>query len=91
MSLWTMTDNAAGKPKYLSTADKAVTFGVDTTEAQVAGNKAKGITTPGWVKYTTYTDAQGNTRNKVEVLVASGSMGGDTGSAPQDDTTVPDA
>lgn len=89
MSLWSMTDEAAGKPKNLSTGEKDVVFGVDATEAAVATNKAKGINTPGWVKYTTYTDAQGATRHKSEVLVASGSMTGDTGAG--DDTTVADA
>lgn len=67
-------------------------FGVDKTEAGVATNRAKGIKTPGWTRYTTYTDAQGNTRNKVEVLVAMGS--GETavvmGDAA-DDATVADA
>lgn len=77
MSLWTMTDEAAGKPKNLSDDAKAVTFGVDATEAALAANAAKGINTPGWVKYTTYTDAQGTTRHKSEVLVAAGSMGSD--------------
>lgn len=89
MALWTMTDNAAGKPKYLNSDDKTHTFGVDSAEAQVAANKAKGITTPGWTKYTTYTDAQGHTRHKSEALVAAGTMGGDTGSG--DDATVADA
>lgn len=89
MSLWAMTDDAAGKPKYLNTADKAATVGVDATEASVAANKAKGITTPGWTKYTTYTDAQGNTRHKAESLVAAGSMSGDTGAG--DDAIVADA
>lgn len=84
MGLWTMTDSAAGKPKNLSSAEKAVTFGIDATEAAVTANKAKGINTPGWVKYTTYTDAQGATRHKAEVLVAAGSMGGDN------DTIDPD-
>lgn len=73
------------------------TFGVDATEAAVASNKAKGINTSGWVRYKTYTDAQGNTRHKAEVLVAGGSMtsgsnyavGGDA-PAPED-TTVADA
>jgi hypothetical protein len=48
-------------------------FGVDNTEAHVAANRTKGLKTPGWSRYTTYTDAQGNVRNKVEVLVAMGS------------------
>ena len=84
-----MTDAAAGKPKNLSNGEKAITFGIDTTEAAVTANRAKGLNTPGWVKYATYTDAQGNTRHKSEVLVAAGSMGGDTGGG--DDATVPDA
>jgi hypothetical protein len=32
MALWTNTDGEAGKPKYLSLADKSKTFGMDTTE-----------------------------------------------------------
>ena len=91
MALWTMTDNAAGKPKNLTTAEKATVFGVDASEEAVAANKAKGMQHPGWVNIVTYTDAQGNTRYKSETLVASGSMGADTGLAPQDDDTVADA
>lgn len=87
MSLWTNTDNNAGKPKNLSTADKAVTFGVSITEAQQAENIAKGISTPGWTKHTQYTNAQGVIRNKSEVLVA---FGGDMTSDTTDDATVVD-
>ena len=72
MALWSKTDNDAGKPKYLTDADKANVIGVEVAEAQQATNRAKGLKTPGWNKYTTYTDAQGNTRNKAEVLVAFG-------------------
>ena len=71
-------------------------FGVNVTEAGVAENRAKGIKTPGWTRYTTYTDAQGNTRNKVEVLVAgSASSTGDFTAAAAgdaaDDATVADS
>lgn len=45
-------------------------LGIDLTESRVAANRAKGLKVPGWVRYTTYTDAQGNVRNKSEVLVA---------------------
>jgi len=45
-------------------------FGIDSTEATVAANRAKGLKVPGWSRYTTYTDAQGNVRKKAEVLVA---------------------
>lgn len=85
MSLWTMTDDDAGKPKYLSDAlrnaqtvsDKDATIGINAAEALDAGSAAKGLRTPGWVTYTTYTDANGNVRHKSEVLVAAGSMGSD--------------
>lgn len=87
MALWGKTDTANDKPQYLSAADKAATVGVDTTEAQVELNINKGINTPGWVKYSTYTDANGATRHKSEVLVAFSSMTGDA----NDDSTVPDS
>jgi hypothetical protein len=94
MSLWTMTDEEAGKPKYLSdtlrngqsVSDLDATFGVAGTEEAVTANKAKGIQHPGWVTVRTYTDAQGNTRYKSETLVAAGSMTGDA----LDDATVAD-
>lgn len=86
MALWSNTDTDASKPKYLNTADKAATNGVSVVEATQAANIAKGINTPGWVKYTTYTDAQGNVRNKSEVLVAMASMTGDSAT----DTLAPE-
>lgn len=84
MALWAKTDAEASKPKYLNSADKAATLGVSVDEAQDAGNIANGINTPGWVKYTTYTDANGRTRNKSEVLVAFSTLTGDN------DTINPD-
>lgn len=94
MSLWTMTDEEAGKPKYLSdtlrndqsVSDLDATFGVAATEEAVTANKAKGVQHPGWVITRTYTDAQGRTRNKSETLVAAGSMTSDAA----DDATVAD-
>lgn len=77
MALWGKTDTANDKPKYLSTADKAATVGVDVAEATTPANIAKGINKPGWVKYSTYTDGNGNTRHKAETLVAFSSMSGD--------------
>jgi len=41
---------------------------VDTTEKDVASNKARGITGPGWWLYRTYTDVSGRTRHKAECL-----------------------
>ena len=77
MALWSNTDAAASKPKNLTTDEKNATLGVSADEAQESGNKANGLNTPGWVKYTTYTDAQSNTRHKSEVLVAMGTITGD--------------
>jgi len=75
------------KPSFVSFAESADSawvsgnstkvYGADTTEESVASNKAKGIAHAGWVRYHTYTDAQGNTRNKSEVLVAGGTITGD--------------
>lgn len=58
---------------------------VDTTEAANATNRAKGLRTPGWHVFDTYTDANGNTRNKSECLVAMG----DTTGAGDNDTLAP--
>jgi len=77
MALWGKVDQAADKPKYLNTADKAATVGVDVAEATTPANINKGINSPGWVKYSTYTDGQGATRHKSEVLVAFSSMSGE--------------
>lgn len=88
MALWGNVDQAGDKPKYLSTAEKALTAGVSVEEAGVAANKAKGVSHSGWVRNQTYTDAQGNTRNKTEVLVAMGSMVQSAGDLVADDTTI---
>ena len=41
---------------------------VDSTEKDVASNKARGITGPGWWLYRTYTDVSGRSRHKAECL-----------------------
>jgi hypothetical protein len=90
MALWGKTDVEASKPKYLSdtlvngqsVSNLDSTNGVSVVEATNATNRGKGITTPGWVNYRTYTDAQGNTRNKSEVLVAFSSITGDSDTLP---------
>jgi hypothetical protein len=82
-----LTITANEQPAYLSNGELAQVYGVDSTEATIAANRAKGINTPGWVKYTTYTDAQSNTRHKAEVLVAMSSITGDAA----DDAVVADA
>ena len=71
--------------------DSSKVFGVNVTEANVASNRAKGLNTPGWVRYNTYTDAQGNTRNKSEVLVAASYFTAAVAGDAADDATVADA
>ena len=44
MALWTKTDEAAGKPKFLTTAEKTVTFGVDT--AEMGAERSQGTAPP---------------------------------------------
>ena len=90
MSLWGKTDAAANAPKWLSdnadntnkSNDKDNVVFVDVAEAKVPGNKAKGLVTPGWNLYHTYTTASGSTRHIVEPLVAmklSAASAGDAG------------
>jgi len=44
MSLWTMTDGTAGKPKNLTTTEKSSVFGVDTTEITAGSDNVTSIT-----------------------------------------------
>jgi len=53
-----------------SAANNSEVLFIDTTEAALAANKAKGLDTGGWTSYRTYEDADGNTRYRTEVLVA---------------------
>lgn len=84
MSLWGKSDALAAAPKFLSTdtnanrnTDKDNAFFVDTTEAAVASNRAKGIKTPGWVLYKEF----GAGRKYVETLVPMKMAAGDAGDA----------
>jgi hypothetical protein len=74
-------------------ANKSIIF-VSKEEASLTANKAKGLTSPGWWSYKTYTDADGNVRQKSELLVAmtvANSVSGDTGAfVVPDDTIVAD-
>ena len=85
MALWGNIDQAADKPQNLTTAEKAAVAGISEAEAQVQGNKDKGVAHAGWVTNNTYTDSSGRTRNKTEVLVAMSSI---TGDDDTDDTTI---
>jgi hypothetical protein len=105
MALWGKTDAVGSVPKYLEddanntnkSHDKDNAIFVDLTEAGVAANRAKGIKTPGWNLYNTYTTADGRTRHIVEPLVTmkvSQADAGDlgvTGNTAIEDTIVADS
>ena len=98
MAAWGKTDASGSVPKYLETdanntnkshdADNA--YFVDTDEARVTSNRAKGLKTPGWNLYHTYTDANGNTRHKAEALVVMKVSATDAGDQA-DDAVVADS
>ena len=54
---------------------------VDETEAGVDANRLNGLRTAGWNSYEEYTDQNGATRRRVEVLVAMGVAQSDAGDA----------
>ena len=97
MPLWGKTDALESAPTYLNATDLENAYFVDTAEAAVESNRERGIKTPGWMLYNTYTDANGNVRNKSEVLVpmkVSASGAGDlgiSGNTDIEDTTVADS
>jgi len=73
MSLYGRTDSTANQTKAgravgTDSNTRTIVF-VDNTEAQLEENKSRGITSPGWWAYDTYTDMHGNTRHKCELLV----------------------
>jgi hypothetical protein len=81
MPLWTLTDGEE-KPTFVKESEADSVFGVDINEARDSANIAKGINTPGWVKYSTYTDANGNVRHKSEVLIVTKNISGDNDTLP---------
>ena len=75
MSLYGRTDSNANKTKIenlrnaVPNTDTETIVFVDNTEASLTENKLRGITSPGWWSYRTYTDAAGKTRHNAEHLV----------------------
>jgi hypothetical protein len=73
MSLYGRTDSddnktKAGRGVSPSSQAKQIIF-IDNTEAALAENKSRGLNAPGWWSYFTYTDGEGHTRHKAEMLV----------------------
>ena len=73
MSLYASEDSNAAKASVEKTiaadASGATVVFIDATEAGLAANRERGLVSPGWWSYQTYTDAAGNTRHKAECLV----------------------
>ena len=77
-------------PAYVPTAEIVANniIGIDTTEAGIANNRIRGLSTPGWNKYVTYTDMHSRTRHKTETLVV---LGAGVSSDAPDDTVAEDS
>tara|TARA_Y100000361_G_scaffold19705_1_gene15331 strand:- start:3297 stop:3875 length:579 start_codon:yes stop_codon:yes gene_type:complete len=73
MALYANEDSNAAKAAVEKTiaadASGATVVFIDATEAGLAANRARGLVSPGWWSYQTYTDSAGNTRHKAECLV----------------------
>jgi hypothetical protein len=63
-------------------------FFVDREESQLSENRAKGLMSPGWWLYRTFTDAQSLVRHKSELLVAMDVVVATSGDANDDATVV---
>jgi hypothetical protein len=61
--------NATAGAEGNATIQSRVVF-IDDVEATLAENKERGLTSPGWWQYTSYTDASGETRHKCQHLAA---------------------
>jgi hypothetical protein len=64
------TSTVAGAQGY-ETAARRVVY-IDNVEAGLEENRLRGLSSPGWWEYMTYTDAAGQTRHKAQKLVAFG-------------------
>ena len=90
MSLYGKDDSNANKTKAeigvaKSSQTKTIVF-IDDTEAQLAENKARGVGSPGWYSFFTYTDMHGNTRYKAEHLVTIAGPEANASETQSDDT-----
>ena len=90
MSLYGKDDSNANKTKAGigvagSSQAKTIVF-IDDTEAQLAENKARGVGSPGWYSFFTYTDMHGHTRYKAEHLVSIAGPEANASETQSDDT-----
>ena len=96
MSLYGRVDSAANQTQVGLTrgngsgsATETIVF-VDATEAGLEENKSRGITSPGWWAYRTYTDHNGNTRHKAEHLMVLSNPEANADETLSDDTIAAD-
>ena len=90
MSLYGKDDSNANKTKAGigvsgSSQAKTIVF-IDDTEAQLKENKDRGVGSPGWYSFFTYTDMHGNTRYKAEHLVTIAGPEANASETQSDDT-----
>jgi hypothetical protein len=97
MALYGNTDSNANKTKVEATrgngpasasSDMTVVF-VDATEADLAENKARGVSGPGWWNFHTY-DQGGMTRTKAECLAVISNPEANANESQADDTIAAD-
>ena len=74
MSLYGRTDSNANKTQAglargngSGSVSETIVF-IDAAEAELNENKTRGLCSPGWWAYSTYTTANGDTRHKAEQL-----------------------
>ena len=94
MSLYGRTDSndnkaKAGRGVSPSSQAKQILF-IDNTEAALAENKARGLNAPGWWSYFTYTDGEGHTRHKAEMLVTIAGPDANANETQADDAAAAD-
>ena len=94
MSLYGRTDSNDNKAKagigVAASAQAKQTIFLDNTEAALAENKARGLNAPGWWSYYTFTDCDGNTRHKAEMLVTTAGPDLNSNETQADDAVAAD-
>tara|TARA_A200000159_G_scaffold63633_1_gene58866 strand:+ start:441 stop:1028 length:588 start_codon:yes stop_codon:yes gene_type:complete len=94
MSLYGKDDSNANKTKagrgIAASSQAKQTIFIDDTEAALAENKARGLNAPGWWSYFTYTDTEGNTRHKAEMLVTIADPEANSSETQADDSAAAD-
>ncbi|AOV58444.1 virion structural protein [Synechococcus phage S-CAM1] len=94
MSLYGKDDSNANKTKagrgIAASSQAKQTIFIDDTEAALAENKARGLNAPGWWSYFTYTDTEGNTRHKAEMLVTIADPEANSSETQADDAVAAD-